>query len=107
MIKMKSWIAKTDMHQLQAMSSLRPILANAKKHVHHTNIGLDKTEVRIRKLAPYSQNSLAHEQTKDIGVVVWVAHMKPFWIVSVSACIRAGVHLAAAALYHYAVWQLI
>jgi hypothetical protein len=67
--------------------------------------GLEKIKVHIRKLAPYSQKSLAHEQTKDLGVVAWVTHMKPFWIVSV--CIRAGVHLAAVALYHQAVWHLL
>jgi hypothetical protein len=72
--------------------------------MHHTNIGLEIIKVHIRKLVPYSQKSLVHEQTKDLGVIAWVVHMKPFGIVSVSICIRASVHLAVAALYHHAIW---
>jgi hypothetical protein len=68
--------------------------------VHYTNIGLGKIKVQIRELAPYSQKSLIHEQTKDLGVVAWVGHMKPFWIISISVCVKVGVHLAAAAFYH-------
>jgi hypothetical protein len=29
--------------------------------------------------------------------------MEPFWIISVSLCIEAGVHLAIEALYHRAI----
>jgi hypothetical protein len=33
--------------------------------VHHTNIGLEKIKVHIRKLVPYNQKSLTNEKTKD------------------------------------------
>jgi hypothetical protein len=67
------------MHQHQAITNSQPIPTSAKKQlVHHTNIGLEKIKVHIRKLAPYNQKSLAHEQTKDCSVIAWVAHMKPF-----------------------------
>jgi hypothetical protein len=65
--------------------------------------GLEKIKVHIRKLAPYSQKSLAHEQTKDLSVVAWVAYMKPFWIISIFVCVKANVYLAIAAFYHHAI----
>jgi hypothetical protein len=68
--------------------------------MQHTNIGVEKIKVHIIKLAPYSQKSLAHEQTKNLSVVAWIAQMKPLWIVSISVCVRTGVHLATTALYH-------
>jgi hypothetical protein len=55
----------------------------------------------------HSEKSLAHDQTKDLSIVVWVANMKLFWIVSISVCIWARVQLAALALYHQVVRQLL
>jgi hypothetical protein len=34
-------------------------------------------KVHIRKPDLYNQKNLTHEQTKDLGVIAWIAHMKP------------------------------
>jgi hypothetical protein len=61
-----------------------------KQLVHHTKISLEKIKVHIIEVATHSQKSLANVYLKDLGIVVWVAHMKPLWIH------LGGTHLAAA-----------
>jgi hypothetical protein len=62
--------AKTDRNQYQAISSLQPIPTSAKKQlVHHTNIGLEKIKVCIRKLAPTAKKVL-HMSKPRISVLL-------------------------------------